>query len=63
MKTLKKKKKKRFNVIMDMLTHGSGFYRDKREKMVLYDQDVFEGWVKVNISTIFPILYFYSTSF
>ena len=59
MKTLKRQ----IYIIMDMLTHGSGFYRDKREKMVLYDQDVFEGWVKVNISTIFPILYFYSTSF
>ena len=56
MKTLKKQ----FNAIMDMLTHGSGFSWDNAKKMVLCDQDVFEGWVKVNIFTILPILYFYS---
>ncbi|KAJ9678012.1 hypothetical protein PVL29_022789 [Vitis rotundifolia] len=38
--------KKQFNAIMDMLTHGSGFSWDNAEKMVLCDQDVFEGWVK-----------------
>ncbi|KAJ9693416.1 hypothetical protein PVL29_012264 [Vitis rotundifolia] len=54
--------KKQFNAIMDMLTHGSGFSWDNAKKMVLCDQDVFEGWVKVNIFTIFPILYFYSTT-
>ena len=54
--------KKQFNAIMDMLTHGSGFSWDNEKKMVLCDQDVFEGWVKVNIFTILPILYFYSTT-
>ncbi|KAL6323612.1 hypothetical protein AAG906_039205 [Vitis piasezkii] len=38
--------KKQFNAIMDMLTHGSGFSWDNEKKMVLCDQDVFEGWVK-----------------
>ncbi|KAJ9693086.1 hypothetical protein PVL29_011998 [Vitis rotundifolia] len=38
--------KKQFNAIMDMLTHGSGFSWDNAKKMVLCDQDVFEGWVK-----------------
>ena len=54
--------KKQFNAIMDMLTHGSGFSWDNAKKMVLCDQDVFEGWVKVNIFTVLPILYFYSTT-
>ncbi|KAJ9675322.1 hypothetical protein PVL29_024323 [Vitis rotundifolia] len=45
-----------------MLTHGSGFSWDNAKKMVLCDQDVFEGWVKVNIFTILSILYFYSTT-
>ena len=40
--------KKQFNAIMDMLTHDSGFSWDIEKKMVLCDQDVFEGWVKVN---------------
>ncbi|KAJ9675024.1 hypothetical protein PVL29_024119 [Vitis rotundifolia] len=35
--------KKQFNAIMDMLTHGSGFSWDNAKKMVLCDQDVFEG--------------------
>ncbi|KAL6342693.1 hypothetical protein AAG906_013099 [Vitis piasezkii] len=35
--------KKQFNAIMDMLTHGSGFSWDNEKKMVLCDQDVFEG--------------------
>ena len=54
--------KKQFNAIMDMLTHSSGLSWDNAKKMVLCDQDVFEGWVKVNIFTILPILYFYSTT-
>ncbi|KAJ9693207.1 hypothetical protein PVL29_012094 [Vitis rotundifolia] len=31
---------------MDMLTHGNRFSWDNAKKMVLCDQDVFEGWVK-----------------
>ena len=54
--------KKQSNAIMYMLTHGSKFSWDNEKKMVLCDQDVFEGWVKVNIFTILPILYFYSTT-
>ena len=41
--------KKQLNAIMDMLTHGSRFSWDNAKKMVLCDQDVFEGWVKVKI--------------
>ena len=54
--------KKQFNAIMDRLTHGSGFSWDNKKKMVLCDQNVFKDWVKVNIFTILPILYFYSTT-
>ena len=47
---------------MDMLTYVSWFSWDNEKKMVLCDQDVLEGWVKVNIFIILLILYFYSTT-
>ena len=50
--------KRQFNVIIDMLTHGSKFLWDNEKKTILCDQDIFEGWIKVNIFTILPIYYF-----
>ena len=50
--------KRQFNVIIDMLTHGSGFLWDYEKKTIFCDQDIFEGWIKVNIFTILPIYYF-----
>ena len=41
--------KRQFNVIMDMLTHGSRFSRDNEKKMILCDQVIFEGWININI--------------
>ncbi|KAL6328089.1 hypothetical protein AAG906_033366 [Vitis piasezkii] len=50
--------KKQFNAIMDMLTHGSRFSWDNSKKMVLCDQDVFEGHKDVNSLRLKPFPHF-----
>ncbi|RVW68313.1 hypothetical protein CK203_061283 [Vitis vinifera] len=50
--------KKQFNAIMDMLTHGSGFSWDNEKKMVLCDQDAFEGHKDANGLRLKPFPHF-----
>ena len=51
--------KRQFNVIMDMLTHGSRFSRDNEKKMILCDQVIFEGLINVNIQFFLSCIFLF----
>jgi hypothetical protein len=51
-----KKLKKMLSYILDIQQSGSGFGWDDERKMVFGDQDIFNGWAKVQLICVFSIV-------